>query len=174
MLRADSLLKPPSRAADTVLRMAEPGILTIVRRVALNALANVCPSTAARAEIFRRFGVKVGRDVFIGEGVLFDKLIEIGDRTAIGARTIITAHQVIPTPTTLRRLYPERQLATVIEHDVWIMPAVIITPGVRSGHHSVIATGAIVHKSVPPFSLVVGAAGRVAKQLDPAIGDEDV
>ena len=155
--------------------MAEPGILTMVRRVALNALANVCPSDTARAELYRRFGVKVGRDVFIGEGVLFDKLypelIEIGDRTAIGARTIITAHQIIPTPTSLRKLYPEKQYPTVIEHDVWIMPAVIIAPGVRIGHHSVIATGAIVHKSIPPYSLVVGAAGRIAKTFDPSVED---
>lgn len=156
--------------------MKEPGILTMIRRVALNAAANVCPSTEARAELYRRFGIKVGKDVFIGEGVLFDKLypelIEIGDRTAIGARTIITAHQVIPTPTSLRRQYPEKQFPTVIEHDVWIMPAVIIAPGVRIGHHSVIATGAIVHKSVPPFSLVVGPAGRVAKTFDPSVADD--
>lgn len=156
--------------------MAETGILTMVRRVALEKLANLCPSDGARAALYRRFGVKVGRDVFIGEGVLFDKLyphlIEIGDRTAIGARTIITAHQVIPTPTSLRRLYPEKQMPTVIEHDVWIMPAVIITPGVRIGHHSVIATGAIVHKSIPPFSLVVGSPCRVAKSLDPSLADD--
>lgn len=151
-------------------------ILTMVRRVALEKLANVCPSDSLRASIYRRFGVKVGRDVFIGEGVLFDKLcpelIEIGDRTAIGARTIITAHQVIPTPTSLRRLYPEKEMLTVIEHDVWIMPAVIIAPGVRIGHHSVIATGAVVHKSVPPYSVVVGAGCRVAKSLDPALAGD--
>ena len=152
------------------------GILTMARRVALEKLANVCPSDSVRAELYRRFGVKVGRDVFIGEGVLFDKLypemIEIGDRTAIGARTIITAHQLIPTPTTLRRLYPAKQMRTVLEHDVWIMPGVIITPGVRIGHHSVIATGAVVHKSIPPFSLVVGAGCRVAKSLDPSLADD--
>ena len=46
------------------------------------------------------------------------------------------------------------------------MPGVIITPGVRIGHHSVIATGAVVHKDVAPYSLVVGAGFRIAKQLD--------
>jgi acetyltransferase-like isoleucine patch superfamily enzyme len=152
------------------------GILTMVRRVALDKLANVCPSMDARAELYRRIGIKIGRDVFIGEGVLFDKLypemIEIGDHTAIGARTIITAHQVVPTTTGLRRLYPEKQMRTVIENDVWIMPAVIIAPGVRIGHHSVIATGAIVHKDVPPYSVVVGAGSRVAKSLDPALVDD--
>ncbi len=156
--------------------MFEPGFLTVVRRVALSALANVCPSSSARAELYRQFGVKVGRDVFIGDGVLFDKLcpemIEIGDRTAIGARTIITAHQLIPTSTSLRRLYPDKQFPTVIEHDVWIMPAVIIAPGVRIGHHSVIATGAIVHKSVPPYSLVVGAGARIAREIDRSVVDD--
>ena len=158
-----------------------PHILTLMRRVTLAALANVCPSVSLRSDLYRHVGIKIGRDVFIGEGVLFDKmypeLIEIGDRTAIGARTIITAHQTIPTPTDLRRLYPDKQFRTVIEHDVWIMPGVIITPGVCIGHHSVIATGAIVHKSVPPYSLVVGAGSRVVKQLaipDEALGDPHV
>jgi acetyltransferase-like isoleucine patch superfamily enzyme len=124
-----------------------------------------------RSRLYRASGVKIGSGVFIGEGVLFDKLhpeyIEIGDRAAIGARTIITAHQVIPTQSSLRALYPEEYKRTVVEHDVWIMPGVIVTPGVTIGHHSVIATGAIVHKSVPPYSLVVGAGFRIAKELDP-------
>jgi len=47
------------------------------------------------------------------------------------------------------------------------MPGVIITPGVTVGHHSVLATGAVIHKDVPPYSLVVGGGFRVAKQLDP-------
>ena len=49
-----------------------------------------------------------------------------------------------------------------------IMPGVIVTPGVTIGHHSVIATGAVVHKDVPPYSLVVGGGFRIAKTLSPA------
>lgn len=142
-----------------------------VARILLQKLANVIPFDGLRSDVYRASGIKVGRGVFIGEGVLFDKLhpeyIEIGDRTAIGARTIITAHQIIPTTTDLRALYPETYKRTVIEHDVWIMPGVIITPGVTVGHHSVLATGAVIHKDVPPYSLVVGGGFRVAKQLDP-------
>jgi acetyltransferase-like isoleucine patch superfamily enzyme len=141
-------------------------------RILLQRFANFVPFDALRTDIYRASGVKIGKGVFIGEGVLFDKLhpefIEIGDRTAIGARTIITAHQIIPTETDLRVLYPEEYKRTVVEHDVWIMPGVIITPGVTIGHHSVLATGAVIHKDVPPFSLVVGGGFRVAKQLDPA------
>ncbi len=148
-------------------------MLSLIFRTILQRIANFVPVDAWRTDLYRRSGLIIGSDVFIGEGVLFDKLhpeyIEIGDRTAIGARTIITAHQIIPTSTSLRALYPEKYLRTVIEHDVWIMPGVIITPGVRIGHHSVLATGAVIHKDVEPYSLVVGSGFRVAKQLDPAL-----
>jgi len=145
----------------------------------MQRLANFVPFDGLRSDLYRATGLRIGKDVFIGEGVVFDKLhpeyIEIGDHTAIGARTIITAHQVIPTKTALRALYPEQYKRTVVEHDVWIMPGVIITPGVTVGHHSVIATGAVVHKDVPPFSLVVGAGFRVAKSLEGAFveGNDD-
>jgi acetyltransferase-like isoleucine patch superfamily enzyme len=143
-----------------------------VLRAVIQMLANGCPSDSWRASLYRLYGVKVGRDVFIGAGVTFDRvhpeLIEIGDRTAIGFQTIITAHQNIPTSTTLRRLYPDATFPTVIENDVWIMPGVIVVPGVRIGHHSVIATGVVVHKDVPPYSVVVGPGFRIAKTLDSA------
>jgi acetyltransferase-like isoleucine patch superfamily enzyme len=147
-------------------------VLRLFARILLQRFANLVPFDGLRTDIYRASGVKIGKGVFVGEGVLFDKLhpeyIEIGDRTAIGARTIITAHQLIPTETDLRTLYPEEYKRTVIEHDVWIMPGVIITPGVTIGHHSVLATGAVIHKDVAPFSLVVGGGFRVAKQLDRA------
>jgi acetyltransferase-like isoleucine patch superfamily enzyme len=141
-------------------------------RILLQRFANFVPFDGLRSEIYRASGVRLGKGVWVGEGVLFDKLhpefIVIGDRTAIGARTIITAHQIIPTETDLKSLYPEEYKRTVVEHDVWIMPGVIITPGVTIGHHSVLATGAVIHKDVPPYSLVVGGGFRIAKQLDPA------
>jgi acetyltransferase-like isoleucine patch superfamily enzyme len=144
----------------------------LLARILLQRAANTMPINRVRTAMYRASGVRIGQGVFIGEGVLFDKLhpeyIEIGDRSAIGARTIITAHQIIPTDTDLRSLYPETYKKTVVEHDVWIMPGVIITPGVTVGHHSVLATGAVIHKDVPPYSLVVGGGFRVAKQLDPA------
>lgn len=150
--------------------------LRTLARILLQKLANVMPFDGLRSDLYRRSGLRIGKGVFIGEGVLFDKLhpeyIVIGDRAAIGARTIITAHQIIPTATDLRRLYPEEYRLTTVEHDVWIMPGVIITPGVTVGHHSVLATGAVIHKDIPPYSLVVGGGFRIAKQLDPSTLDE--
>ena len=139
-------------------------------------IANLVPFRRLRGSMSRATGVRLGRDVFVGEDVLFDKLnpggITVGDHTAIGARTVITAHQVVPTQTRLSRLYPEKHIPTVIENDVWIMPGVIIVPGVTIGHHSVLATGAVIHKDVPPYSLVVGAGFRIAKTLDASAFDD--
>ena len=147
-------------------------MLKTIYRILLQRLANICPADGLRTSLYRRSGVRLGRDVWVGEGVVFDRVhpeaIEVGDHTAIGARTIITAHQTIPTNTDLRALYPDKVMPTVIEHDVWIMPGVIVVPGVRIGHHSVLATGSVIHKDVPPYSLVVGGGFRVAKQLDAA------
>jgi acetyltransferase-like isoleucine patch superfamily enzyme len=55
----------------------------------------------------------------------------------------------------------------VIEDRVWIGARAIILKGVHIGHDSVIAAGAIVTKSVPPRSVVVGTAARVIKTQPP-------
>ena len=102
---------------------------------------------------------------------MFDKLypgnIVVGDRVAIGARCIITAHQTTVTAVDLAHLYPDKTFVTTIEHDCWLMPGVTITPGVTIGHHSVLATGVVVHKDVPPYSVVVGPGFRIAKTMEP-------
>ena len=72
-----------------------------LRAALLHRAADWVPSDAARARVYRASGLSMGRDVFVGEGVLFDKLfpqnVVIGDRVAIGARCIITAHQTTVT-----------------------------------------------------------------------------
>ncbi|MBD3782920.1 MAG: acyltransferase [Micrococcales bacterium] len=142
-----------------------------LRAALLHRAADWVPSDAARARVYRASGLSMGRDVFVGEGVLFDKLfpqnVVIGDRVAIGARCIITAHQTTVTARDLSVLYPDKQFTTTIEHDCWLMPGVTVTPGVTIGHHSVIATGVVVHKDVAPYSVVVGPGFRVAKTLRP-------
>jgi acetyltransferase-like isoleucine patch superfamily enzyme len=142
-----------------------------LRAALLHRAADWIPGTELRSKVYRASGVRLGDDVFIGEGVLFDKLnpqnIIIGDRSAIGARCIITAHQTVVTGSDMRQLYPDKDFTTVIEHDVWLMPGVIVTPGVTIGHHSVLATGVVVHKDVPPYSVVVGGGFRIAKTMGP-------
>jgi acetyltransferase-like isoleucine patch superfamily enzyme len=53
----------------------------------------------------------------------------------------------------------------VVEDDVWIGARAIILKGVRLGHGSVVAAGAVVTKSVPPRSVVAGVPARVIRTL---------
>ena len=63
----------------------------------LHKLARVLPgSTTLRPALHRLRGVEIGRGVFIGDEVYLEneypELIKIGDRTAIGLRSVIIAH----------------------------------------------------------------------------------
>jgi acetyltransferase-like isoleucine patch superfamily enzyme len=126
-----------------------------------------------RTVIHRWRGVKIGKDVYIGHEVIFDRVftdqITIGDHTAIGDRTIISAHANIPTNTKLKKIYPRQIMPTVIGKGVWIMPAVIIAPGVTIGDEAVIATGSVVTKDVPARTLVAGVPAKVVKDLSPML-----
>lgn len=52
----------------------------------------------------------------------------------------------------------------VIEDGCWIASKAIILDGVRIGHDSVVAAGAVVTENVPPFSVVGGVPARLLKR----------
>jgi virginiamycin A acetyltransferase len=51
----------------------------------------------------------------------------------------------------------------MIGHDVWVGSGAQILQGVTIGHGAVVAAGAIVTKSVPPYSVVGGVPARIIK-----------
>ena len=91
----------------------------IIATAVMFKVANLVPFDGLRTRLYRATGMRIARDVFIGEDVLFDKLhpsaISIGAHTAIGARTIITAHQVVPTETDLREPGQSQQFRNLVE-----------------------------------------------------------
>ena len=54
----------------------------------------------------------------------------------------------------------------IIEDEVWVYPNVCVNPGVRIGKHSIIGTGSVVTKDIPPYSVAVGNPARIIKQYD--------
>jgi acetyltransferase-like isoleucine patch superfamily enzyme len=54
----------------------------------------------------------------------------------------------------------------VIEDDCWIAANAVITSGVTIGKHSVIAAGAVVTKSIPPYSIAAGNPAKVIKKYN--------
>ncbi len=52
----------------------------------------------------------------------------------------------------------------IIEDNVWLGRNVVIMPGVRIGTGSIVGSGAVVTKDVPPFMIVGGVPAKIIKQ----------
>lgn len=59
---------------------------------------------------------------------------------------------------------PQNDAAVVIEDDVWCGANVTILKGVIIGRGSVIAAGAVVTKSCPPYSIIGGVPAKIIKK----------
>ncbi len=148
-----------------------------------------------RAFVCRQFFLSTGRDVNIEHGAYFGsgRLIEIGDYSGIGVDCHVPADirigkDVMMGPDVLiigqhqshrfddlsmpMRLQGREDVApVVIEDDVWLGARVIVLPGIRIGHGSVIGAGAIVTRDVPPFAVCAGNPARIVRfRKDPEDG----
>lgn len=88
--------------------------------------------------------------------------VEIQDHVLIAPRVFITDSDHVVEPDVFTSASPRFVSApVVIEHNCWLGVNVTILKGVRVGHHSVVGANTVVVRDVPPFSTVVGTAGRV-------------
>ncbi len=55
---------------------------------------------------------------------------------------------------------------TIVEDDVWIGGNSVIIQGLRIGTHCIIASGSVVTRDVPPYSVVAGNPARIIKQYN--------
>ncbi|MEG0453872.1 MAG: acyltransferase, partial [Bacteroides sp.] len=53
-----------------------------------------------------------------------------------------------------------------IEDDVWVGTNSVILPGVTIGHHSVVAAGTVVSRSIPPYCVCAGIPARIIKRYN--------
>jgi Acetyltransferase (isoleucine patch superfamily) len=59
---------------------------------------------------------------------------------------------------------PENDRPVVIEDDVWVGANVTILKGVTIGRGSIVAAGAVVTKSFPPYSVIGGVPAHLLKR----------
>ncbi|NDL66507.1 acyltransferase [Anaerotalea alkaliphila] len=124
-------------------------------------------------------GCNVERNVFFGSG----KGIHLGDRSGIGQNARIQGplhigndvmmgpdvliytrnHETARTDIPMIDQGESDPLPVVVEEDVWIGARVVLLPGVRVGRGSILGTGAVVTRDVPPYSVVGGVPARILK-----------
>lgn len=95
----------------------------------------------------------------------------IGSKVVFGPKpTIITGDHRIDLvgkyliDITVDEKLPENDMPVIIEDDVWVGANVTILKGVTIGRGSVIAAGAVVTRSIPPYSIAAGVPAKVLKQ----------
>lgn len=149
-------------------------------------------SGVIRARIYRLAGFKIGQGTFIignldlisGQPGFYDKL-EVGPNNVIGNRVAINLDDKVILeenvsispfvriytgthnigPGSNRRQHELLSKPVVIERGSWIGMCAVILPGVRIGHGSIVAAGAVVTKDIPPDSYVEGNPAKVIQTL---------
>jgi acetyltransferase-like isoleucine patch superfamily enzyme len=114
-------------------------------------------------------GIRIGRDSLIGEYTVIRGQggVTLGDRVYTSPHTqIIAVNHVFDDP---RRPFIEQGITAegiVIEDDVWLGSAAVVTDGVHIGQGAVVAAGAVVTRDVPPHTIVGGVPARVLRTID--------
>lgn len=117
--------------------------------------------------------IKIGKESYIGICNVLDwsNDIIIGDYVHIaGPSTGIWTHSSVPTclngiPLSNQSESVRPTAAVHIESNSWIGGNCTIYPGVRIGHHSIVAPNSAVTKDVPPYSMVGGVPARFIKKI---------
>ena len=143
-------------------------VLFFLKNWFLERLASFCPVPSWRVVFHRWRGVRIGENAYIGYGVIIDRvypeMVTIEDFAVVADRCIITAHGCGSIP--LQPLYPRQVKPVRIGRGAWLSPACIVIMGVEIGELSVIGTGAVVTRSIPPKSVAVGVPAKVIKTLE--------
>jgi maltose O-acetyltransferase len=109
--------------------------------------------------------VSVGRFSFVGPRCQLIHRTVIGDLCMIAGDTIFFGndHRYDDPNLPTRLSFSDPPPITFIEADVWIGQRALIRAGVRLGRGSVVGSGSVVTRDVPPYAIVVGAPAKIIR-----------
>ena len=136
------------------------GVLRILQKVALNLSQSRWAPNKLRVRLLKWGGVDVGKNIFLGEGVVIDTirpdLLTIGDNTLITARCMILTH-----------FYKDGNFYygdVKIGNGCFIGMNTIIANSVTIGDGAVIGAGSIVTKDIPAGEVWAGNPAKFIKK----------
>lgn len=133
-------------------------------RVTVGAYALIRPSNYYGGPVGE--GLRVGDNSNIGpySYIGCSGYIEIGNNVMFGPRVSIYAetHRFERTDITMKEQGVER-VSVKIEDDCWIASNSVILAGVTVGKGSIVSSGSVVTKNVPPYSIVGGVPAKLIR-----------
>lgn len=102
--------------------------------------------------------------MFINSGCRFQDQggITIGDDVLLGHNVVLATLNHDPVVARRSSMLPA---PIVIGDKVWIGANATVLPGVTIGKGAIVAAGAVVHRDVPPFTVVGGVPARILREL---------
>jgi UDP-2-acetamido-3-amino-2,3-dideoxy-glucuronate N-acetyltransferase len=138
----------------------------------VHVMNGVCIGTNSNVgdHSFLETGAVIGNNVTIKNQVCIWEGITIEDDVFVGPRVMFTNDRYPRSPRMeqARQRYASRDnwlCETVVRKGCSIGAGAIICPGIELGKYSVIAAGAVVTKSVPPFTMVMGNPARRVRDV---------
>ncbi|NCA70019.1 MAG: acyltransferase [Sphingobacteriia bacterium] len=159
-------------------------------RIELGAGVGIGRHATLRANTDARPGIRLGDQVAINDGVVINAnrgFVSLGERSwlgpfclvygnggvTIGRDVLIAGHSSINSVShsARRRDIPinDQPLLidpVVIEDDCWVGLNAVVLQGVTIGRGSIIGAGAVVTRSIPPWSIAVGVPARVVGERE--------
>lgn len=159
---------------------------------ALGAIADFARRALRRARVYLYmplFGSHGRNFLFDPDGFYTHGNIHVGDNVSLGYRPVLMAalseirigshvmfgpevvvigggHNMTAVGRFMTDVHEKtgnEDLGVVIEDDVWVGARAMILRGVTVGRGSVVAAGAVVTKSVPPYAIVAGNPARIVR-----------
>ena len=116
----------------------------------------------------------IGDDAVIGSLAVIESGATIGNRVTVHTGALVCNKTVVhddvwigPNVTILNTKYPHTEtsaserIGVIIEDRARIGGGAVLLPGITIGHDALVGAGAVVTKSVAPYSIVVGNPARV-------------
>ena len=114
--------------------------------------------------------VNVGNNVIIGDYVKIQNNVSVYEGVELEDYVFCGPSMVFTNIKVPRCEYPqkgsEHYLKTLVKRSASIGANATILCGVTIGEYSLIGSGAVITKDVPPFSLVVGNPGKIIGKVD--------
>jgi acetyltransferase-like isoleucine patch superfamily enzyme len=133
----------------------------------LQVISRIIPYNGVRIKLQRMRGVNIGPKVHMGPMVTIDDVypyfVTIEEGASISGQCFIIAHSI---PVHYFSDVTESFVApVVIGRYAWLAINVVVFPGVTIGEGSIIASGSVVTKSIPPFVMAAGTPAIVKKDI---------
>jgi len=137
----------------------------------LQVISRIMPFNGVRVKLQRMRGVQIAKDVHIGPMVTIDDVypyfVSIGRGSSIAGNNFILTHTK---PLVYHSEVSGAFVAPVtIGKNVWVAINVTILPGVKIGEGSIIASGSVVTKDIPPMVFAAGTPATVKKDIAPKL-----